>query len=296
MRLVFVDGRASCVSDARARRCAERRRREARIASGARRPWRSNATVRATGDDYQESTSSRIAPVSPRRVAVGVVGSTALALGANFLRVTEKLLSLAPDWSRRRRLDVVYPVVGYTRCYKPNKGYEFIVPVDYLVDQTMVRRNMTRGVVGLDPPSLEASKLRTDVNEPDSAYGPVGSTGEENVSVITSAVPRGFDLAVFGDAEAQAGWLLDNVLARPGSGKTGKLLSASQRKGANGTTYYTFEYTIQTETWFRHNIAVFATRGATLYTFVAQIPETRWPSMRDAFFVMADSFRVFVPS
>jgi len=43
-------------------------------------------------------------------------------------------------------------------------------------------------------------------------------------------------------------------------------------------------------------VAVFATRGTTLYTFVAQIPETRWLEMRETFFDMADSFRVFVPT
>ena len=107
---------------------------------------------------------------------------------------------------------------------------------------------------------------------------------------------EGFDLAVFGDAEAQAGWLLENVLAKPGSGKKGRLVSAKTRTGSDGTTYYTFEYTIQTDTWFRHNVAVFATRGTTLYTFVAQIPETRWLEMRETFFDMADSFRVFVPT
>ena len=116
------------------------------------------------------------------------------------------------------------------------------------------------------------------------------------MSVIASVVPRGFDLAVFGDAEAQAGWLLENVLAKPGSGKKGRLVSAKTRKGSDGTTYYTFEYTIQTDTWFRHNVAVFATRGTTLYTFVAQIRDATRSRSTPSLFDMADSFRVFVPT
>lgn len=72
-------------------------------------------------------------------------------------------------------------------------------------------------------------------------------------------------------------------------------MNASTRRDGNAT-YYTFEYTIRTSEWFRHNVAVFVTRGSTLYTFVAQVPETRWPERREAFYFMADSFRVFVPS
>jgi hypothetical protein len=240
--------------------------------------------------------------VSPRRVAIGVGASAALALGADFLGVTSRTLTaFAPEFARAKRLDVLYAVDGFQRCYAARAGYEFIVPMDWLVDQTMTLRNAQRGVESLDPPALRKGRAR-EVSEPDAAYGPRGSSGEENVSVIRSSVPRGFDLSVFGDANQQAEWLLANVLAKPGSGKTGKLLSASQRKGSNGTVYYTFEYTIRKgdgvapEGWFRHNIGVFAVRGDQLYTFVAQIPEERWPKMKDTFFAMAESFRVFVPS
>ena len=268
-----------------------RSREETRRATRAR-----GASEDADGDTTSSSGTPSSSPRSPRRVVVGVAGTVALALGANFARVTEKVLSAVPEFARARRLDVAYPVLGYSRCYEPARGYEYLVPMNYVVDQTMAVRNATRGVRALDPPALSARARRREANEPDSAYGPMGSSGEENVSVIASVVPRGFDLAVFGDAEAQAGWLLENVLAKPGSGKKGRLVSAKTRTGSDGTTYYTFEYTIQTDTWFRHNVAVFATRGTTLYTFVAQIPETRWLEMRETFFDMADSFRVFVPT
>ena len=259
------------------------------------------ASPRARASDEGEAVrkrSERMNAPSPRRVVLGALGAGALALGSNFLGLTERALDAAPTAARARRLDVLYPVGGYARCFRPERGYEFVVPKTWAVDQTMVRRNSMRDVASLDPPSLAEAAVRNRrgaAAEPDAAYGPIGSNGEENVSVIASGVPRGFDLAVFGDAEAQASWLLANVLAKEGSGKTGELVNASARRDGNAT-YYTFEYTIRTSDWFRHNVAVFVTRGSTLYTFVAQVPETRWPEMREAFYFMADSFRVFAPS
>lgn len=276
---------------ARVARCAKARR----VTS----PRTSRARLAARASDAEEGWRTRAdaADAPPaRRLVLGALGSSALALGSNFLGVTERAMDLAPTLARERRLDVLYPVGGYARCYKPERGYEFVAPRTWAVDQTMARRNSMRNVASLDPPSLaDARNRRVAVAEPDVAYGPIGSSGEENVSVIASSVPRGFDLGVFGDAEAQATWLLANVLAKEGSGKTGELVNASTRRDGN-TTYYTFEYTIRTSDWFRHNVAVFVTRGSTLYTFVAQVPETRWPESREAFYFMADSFRVFVPS
>ena len=45
-----------------------------------------------------------------------------------------------------------YPVLGYSRCYEPARGYEYLVPMNYVVDQTMAVRNATRGVRA-DPPA-----------------------------------------------------------------------------------------------------------------------------------------------
>ena len=63
-----------------------------------------------------------------------------------------------------------------------------------------------------------------------------------------------------------------------------------------GRTYYTFEYTIKTATWYRHNMAVFAEFGGKLYTMVAQVPQTEWPKREASFRAVADSFRLFVPT
>jgi hypothetical protein len=95
--------------------------------------------------------SQAIAPPSPRRVFLGVLATTALALGGNFLGVTGKLLN--EDLAASLRLDILYPVNGMKRCYNPEKGYEFIYPETYLGDATMATRaaNQREARVALDP-------------------------------------------------------------------------------------------------------------------------------------------------
>ena len=93
------------------------------------------------------------------------------------------------------------------------------------------------------------------------------------MSVIVQPSIKGFDLSEFGNAEEQANWLLENVLARPGSGKEATLVSAGETV-KNGITYFQFEYTIKTVNWYRRNVSVFAQNKKTgdVYTFVAQCP------------------------
>ena len=71
---------------------------------------------------------------------------------------------------------------------------------------------------------------------------------------------------------------------------------SSGSSGGTGTKYYTFEYTIKTDDWYRHNIAVFAELGGKLYTMVCQVPEADWKGREAAFRKTAESFRVFVPT
>lgn len=114
--------------------------------------------------------------------------------------------------------------------------------------------------------------------------------------IVSRAPPGGFRLERFGDARAQAEWLLANVLARPGSGKTAELYDAYTRVSSGRVSYYTFEYTIKTDSWFRHNVAVFAEFGGRLYTMVAQVPQSGWAAREGDFRRIAESFRVFVPT
>ena len=56
------------------------------------------------------------------------------------------------------------------------------------------------------------------------------------------------------------------------------------------------EYTIKTDAWYRHNVAVFTEKGGRLYTLVAQVPEVDWGRRRDDPCRVADSLKVFVPT
>ena len=226
-----------------------------------------------------------------------MTSTTALALGANFLGITSLALRANEPLARKLKLDTVYEVSGYRRDRNEEKGYEFLFPNEYLADQTIARRNATRKAQSLDLPSLRDTKGQKNVGEPESAFGPMGTNGEENMSVIVQKSTKGFDLGQFGDAEEQASWLLENALARPGSGKEAKLFSASETIGENGIKYYQFEYTIKTAKWYRRNVAVFAQNKNTgdVYTFVAQCPVERWDGMGEKFRKSANSFRVFTP-
>ena len=261
-------------------------------------------------DDDGETTPSREeetrtnAPVvvslaklntSPRRIALAMTSTTALALGANFLGITSLALRANEPLARTLKLDTVYEVSGYRRDRNEEKGYEFLFPNEYLADQTIARRNATRKAQSLDLPSLRETKGQKNVGEP-GAFGPMGTNREENMSVIVQTSKKGFDLGQFGDAEEQASWLLENALARPGSGKEAKLFSASEDdRERNGIKYYQFEYTIKTANWYRRNVAVFAQNKNTgdVYTFVAQCPVERWDGMGEKFRKSANSFRVY---
>ncbi len=224
-----------------------------------------------------------------------------MALGANFLGITSLVLSSNKNiegFARDAKLDVVYAVNGYRREVNEEKGYEFLFPNEYLADQTVAERKARRRAKSLDafPSLLRRKKKSTTFGEPESAFGPMGTNGEENMSVIVQPSTKGFDLSEFGNAEEQANWLLENVLARPGSGKEATLVSAGETV-KNGITYFQFEYTIKTVNWYRRNVSVFAQNKKTgdVYTFVAQCPIERWDDMGEKFRTSANSFRVFPP-
>ena len=169
------------------------------------------------GGPNWSADSQSIAPPSPRRVFLGVLATSGLALGGNFLGVTGKLLGSHPEFAASTRLDVIYPVNGLKRCYSPDKGYEFVYPVEYLADQTQAQRNAAQreAATPLDPPpigggggggggggagagagvSKPAVIFGQVVQEPQSAFGPMGGTGEENVSVIVSRSPPGWGVS-----------------------------------------------------------------------------------------------------
>lgn len=74
---------------------------------------------------------------------------------------------------------------GYSRCLDTQNGFTFVYPASWLADQTLYRRYAERveRQAALDPPSLSRARARRGggAPEPSAAYGPPGSSGEENI-------------------------------------------------------------------------------------------------------------------
>eukprot|EP00879_Flechtneria_rotunda_P006547 GHRR01006880.1.p1 GENE.GHRR01006880.1~~GHRR01006880.1.p1 ORF type:complete len:308 (+),score=105.40 GHRR01006880.1:460-1383(+) len=228
-----------------------------------------------------------------RRAAVGGLTAVAIALGGNLGGITSWLLGLDHgQLAGKLHLDVLVPVSGFKRCVDNGNGYEFQYPAEWLADRTLLYRAAQRAEAarGLDPPALK--QQRRQVVEPSAAFGPAGSSGEENISVIVAPIFEGFKLQGLGTPSSAAQQFLDTIAAPAGSDKTAILLSAQQRSGANSTLYYQFEFIITAPTFSRHNVAVLASQGNLLYTLTAQCPESRWQEDGDRLQQAAASFRL----
>ncbi|GER57417.1 nuclear factor Y [Striga asiatica] len=134
-----------------------------------------------------------------RRLLNGIGAASLLAVGANLGGVSSFLLSFSPEASRSLKLDALYPIGGYSRYIDTNEGFEFVYPESWLGDQTVLYRAAGKAEKPVDAPPLGGGgRRRRKVNEPVVAFGPPGSTGELNVSVIVSTVPIDFSwLVVF---------------------------------------------------------------------------------------------------
>jgi hypothetical protein len=182
---------------------------------------------------------------SPRRIFVSLASSTAIALGANFLGVTSKLLEAVPEATvEASGLDIFFPVGDYKRCR--GKGYTFSYPVEWVADTTVELAKATRqaGSLDFDKSSKSNSML------PDAAFGPPGnlnargvSKGDTNVSVLRSSVAAGFTLQALGTPVKVANDFLILSLAPKGSGRTATLVDAVE-DGVGERLLYQFEYTV----------------------------------------------------
>ncbi|KAF8072575.1 poc1a [Scenedesmus sp. PABB004] len=232
---------------------------------------------------------------SRRRATVGLATAAGIALGGNLGGVTSWLLGL--DGGRlaaRLHADVLVPVRGFKRCLDAANGFEFVYPAAWLADQTLLYRAAQRAEAArsLDPQPLRRPARRArEVVEPVAAFGPPGSSGEENVSVIVAPIYAGFELQSLGPPAGAAQAFLDTIAAPPRGDKAAALLAAAQRRDASGVLYYTFEFTIAKAGAFdRHNVAVLASRGDLLYTLTAQCPASRWAADGPALRAAAESF------
>ena len=67
------------------------------------------------------------------------------------------------------------------------------------------------------------------VAEPEAAYGPPGSTGEENISVVVAPIQTGFKLESLGTAEQAGRRFLETTVASINANREANLLSAQSR-------------------------------------------------------------------
>ena len=152
--------------------------------------------------------------IDPVRFVSFALLAALLALGGNFLGVTEALLSNGPESvtssAQSLGLDQIYSVKGFKRYVSLDYGYEYVYPSTWLADQTITLSKVKMR----ETPSSLRYKLQ---NGPDSAFGPSASDGRINLSVVRSAVLPGFSLrGTLGDPKSAAEALLSKAIAPAG--------------------------------------------------------------------------------
>ncbi|XP_066313217.1 psbP domain-containing protein 7, chloroplastic-like [Miscanthus floridulus] len=259
--------------------------------------WRGRGRRGGSGSGIRCSSPAQefasLAAVFRRRLVVGATTAAAAAVGANFGGVTSFLLSLSPELGRSLRLDVLYPVGGFTRCLDSDNGFEFIYPSSWVGDQTLLYREVKKAELqrSLDPPPLPNGKSPRNISEPVAAFGPPGSSGELNVSVIVSPVPRDFSIEAFGSPKDVGEVVLRRIArTRRSPDINATLIDAALREDADNVKYYKLEFRVESPSFQRHNVAVCCARDGKLYTMNAQAPESAWKAVQKEFFAMADSF------
>ncbi|GAX76730.1 hypothetical protein CEUSTIGMA_g4177.t1 [Chlamydomonas eustigma] len=286
-------------------------RRPAPFTGGHRRRRSSKPSILRSEDLKKTTSSANAIPQDPievvtwggrlpstRRLALSAASATFIALGGNFFGITSFLLSLDKgQLARSSRLDVLVPVLGFKRYVDYADMFEFQYPAQWLADQTVARRAAQRAERerSLDPPSLGQQRKAVDpyqeVAEPSAAFGPPGSTGEKNVSIIAAPIMPGFILESLGSAESAAKRFLTTI-APEGSERSATFLGAQERRSPEGLLYYQMEYIIQGPTFRRHNISTYCSRNGKLYTFNVQCPEIEWESEELQLRKSASSFKL----
>lgn len=254
-----------------------------------------------SSDDRKEATrrspAEQFAPLATtfrRRLLVGVGSASLVALGADFGGITSFLLGLWPETGRGLKLDVLYPIGGYSRCADTNEGFEFIYPAKWVGDQRLLYRAVEKSELerSLDPPPINNNRRPRSISEPVVAFGPPGTSGELNVSVIVSQVPQDFSIEAFGDPKEVGEAVVRTIT---GSSRRpdveGTLIESTLREDpVKNVKYYELEFRVKSPSFERHNIAVCCSRGGRLFTLNAQAPESAWPEVKSDFRIMADSF------
>lgn len=167
---------------------------------------------------------------------------------------------------------------------------KFIYPANWVGDQTLLYRAAGKAERSLDQPGL--GNGRKNVNEPIVAFGPPGSTGELNVSVIVSTVPSNFSIEAFGSPKEVGEELIKTVAGKRPNVKGALIQSNSREDSTKNVRYYSLEFQVESPTFQRHNVAVFCAKGGRLFTLNAQAPELLWPQIKSDLYTIADSFHL----
>lgn len=240
---------------------------------------------------------------NPRRLAVGTLSATGIALAGNFLGVTSRLLTLWPEESLETTgIDTYFPRGDFKRCRTIE--YTFVIPKEWIADTFVELAKAQRRIQPLDYSIRKG--ISSSVTLPDSAYGPPGrlnskgvsEAGDTNVSVIVASGLQGFKLAeALGPPRQAAEKLLSTSIAPEGSGRVATLLGAEEvERDAN--MYYKFEYVVDRGARGPplRNIAVISAspNGSNLYTLTVVAPATKWDEPRTTTQLrkIADSFHL----
>lgn len=95
----------------------------------------------------------------------------------------------------------------------------------------------------------------------------------------------------FRDGHEAGSFVLDNIIAPPGSNLKSTLLSSMVTQ-ADGVTYAVIDFVIEGPTYVRHNKSVFCTISGDLVTLNVQAPENLWAMYQQSFDTVIGSFQL----
>lgn len=259
---------------------------------------------------------------SPRRIVLGTLSASVIALTGNFGGITSFLLEKLPETTvEKSGLDQYFPRGNYKR-YKSEFGYTLVVPKEWVQDSALELAKVQRRSGTLDYSMTSSNRRRMENGGnnnnnnpygmssrprslPDVAFGPPGTNPDKdymqagpNVSVAVTKVRPGQTLrGSFGSPTNAAETLLKVTIAPEGSGKVATLISANEEVRGEGKIY-TFEYEVDrgergVSARAISNIAV--QQGGTVITMTVVAPRKEWGvggRLEEQLRYMATSFKL----
>ncbi len=226
---------------------------------------------------------------SPRRIFLGSISASAIALTANFCGVTSSLLDNLPEpLVEKSGLDLYYPRGSFKRYRSEEFGYTFVIMKEWVQDTAVELAKIQRRSRTLDYSMSNSGTSSASGSIPDVAFGPPGyfnakgiSQSDTNLSTIASKLRPGFSLrGSLGSPRNAAETLLRVSLAPEGSGKVATLIDAGEEnRGDSRQNVYSFEYKVDRgdRGLPLRAISVIAVQGGdTLITMTIVAPEKDW--------------------